>query len=226
MFVVIEGTDGSGKATQTQLLINYLVSGGKKVKTFDFPRYEENAYGQLVGRALKGEFGVFKEMSPYFVVLPYMIDQFMASLEIEKLREKIFVVCNRYVTTNFAYRLAQISNPKKRKEYRDWLYQAAFQDLKMSKPDLVIVLFVPPKMAQKLILQKGKRLYLKGNQKKDQFERDLVYQKEVAKCYLQMVKLKPEWKLINCVDKKGNLRPIEEIHQDVVKLVENFKKTQ
>ena len=220
MFIVIEGTDGAGKATQTKLLLEYLQKQGKKTFTFDFPRYTQNCYGELVGRALKGEFGKFIEMSPYFVVLPYMIDQYLASLEIEKLRQQGYVVCNRYVTTNFAYRVAQIKNPKKRKEYREWLYKAAFEDLKMSKPDLVIVLFVPPKIAQKLICQKDKRSYLKGNQKKDQFERDVEYQKEVAKCYKQMVREKPEWKLINCVDSKGNLKSIEEIHHEVVALVE------
>ncbi len=220
MFIVIEGTDGSGKATQTELLLKYLRGKNKVAHTFDFPRYSENNFGNLVGRALKGEFGIFKEMSPYFVVLPYMIDQYLASLEIEKLRLRDYVVCNRYVTTNFAYRVAQIKNLKKRKEYREWLYKAAFSDLKMSKPDLVIVLFVPVKTAQKLILQKEKRGYLKGNQKKDQFERDVKYQREVANCYLYMTRTKPEWKLINCVDKKGNLKTIEEIHQEVVKMVE------
>jgi dTMP kinase len=218
LFIVIEGTDGSGKATQTKLLLEYLNTQGKKTHTFDFPRYEENSFGSLVGRALKGEFGIFKEMSPYFVVLPYMIDQYMASREMETLREKDFVVCNRYVTTNFAYRAAQIMNPVKRKEYRNWLYKAAFEDLKMSKPDLVIVLYVPPKIAQKLIMQKEKRSYLKGNQKKDQFERDLQYQEEIAKCYKQMVKDKPEWKMVNCVDSKGNLKSIDEIHSEVIKL--------
>jgi len=220
MFIVIEGTDGSGKATQTKLLLEYLEKQNKKTYTFDFPRYEENSFGGLVGRALKGEFGIFKEMSPYFVVLPYMIDQYLASRSIEDSRNGSFVVCNRYATTNFAYRAAQIMNPIKRKEYRAWLYKAAFQDLGMSKPDLVIVLFVPPKISQKLILQKEKRNYLKGNQKKDQFERDVKYQEEVAKCYKQMVKEKPEWKMVNCVDKKGNLKLIEEIHKEIVGLVE------
>lgn len=220
MFIVIEGTDGSGKATQTKLLLEYLEKNGKKTYTFDFPRYEENSFGGLAGRALKGEFGVFKEMSPYFAVLPYMIDQYLASRSIENSRNGAYVVCNRYVTTNFAYRAAQIHNPVKRKEYRAWLYKAAFEDLGMSKPDLVIVLFVPPKISQKLILQKEKRAYLKGNQKKDQFERDVAYQEEVAKCYKQMVKEKPEWKMVNCVDEKGNLKSVEEIHKEIVRLVE------
>ncbi|KKU51720.1 MAG: Thymidylate kinase [Candidatus Moranbacteria bacterium GW2011_GWE2_47_10] len=38
-FIVIDGTDGSGKATQTELLVKRLKKAGHKVKVFDFPQY-------------------------------------------------------------------------------------------------------------------------------------------------------------------------------------------
>ena len=49
-FIVIDGIDGSGKATQTKLLVAKLKENGYKVKTIDFPQYEENFFGKMVGR--------------------------------------------------------------------------------------------------------------------------------------------------------------------------------
>jgi dTMP kinase len=221
VFIVIEGTDGSGKATQTKLLVDYLVKKGKKVQTFDFPRYTKNSFAQMTGRALNSEFGDLHEVPPYYLVLPYMIDQYLAHRELNASKNNNdFVICNRYVTTNFAYMAARIKNPRKKREFRTWLAQAAFDDLKMPRPDLLIVLYVPPKISHKLLLQKPKAPYLTGNKKTDQFERDLKYQQEIARSYLQMVRHNHGWRKINCVDKKGNLKSIEEIHREIVKLVE------
>jgi dTMP kinase len=219
MFIVIEGIDGSGKATQAKLIADYLKKKGHKVTTFDFPRYEDNAFGNLVGRALKGEFGYLSEFSPYFLCLPFMVDQFMVAREMAKLNKTNYVICDRYVTSSFAFMSAKILNYKKRSEFRKWLAQAAYHDLGMVKPDMVIFLKIEVEMAQKLLHLKARRPYL-GNLRKDLHEKDMEYQHEVAKSYLQMVKLDSTWEMINCVDNKRNLKSIEEIHREVVKLVE------
>lgn len=39
MFIVIDGIDGSGKGTQTKILVEKLESLGKKVLLLDYPRY-------------------------------------------------------------------------------------------------------------------------------------------------------------------------------------------
>lgn len=220
MFIVIEGTDGSGKGTQTNLLVDYLSKKGKKVHTFDFPRYTKNSFAELAGRALNSEFGDLDTIPPYYLVLPYMIDQYLAHREISKLSASDYVICNRYVTTNFAYMAARIKSPRKKREFRAWLAKAAFEDFKMPRPDLLIVLYVPPRISHKLLLQKPKAEYLTGNKKTDQFERNLKYQQEIARSYLQMVRHNHGWRKINCVNSKGNLKTIEEIHKEIVKLVE------
>ena len=62
--IVIDGGDGSGKATQTKLLAERLESNNKTVVTFSFPRYAENMMGQLIGECQKGDHGDFVNLDP------------------------------------------------------------------------------------------------------------------------------------------------------------------
>ncbi|EKD80563.1 MAG: nucleoside 2-deoxyribosyltransferase, partial [uncultured bacterium] len=73
--IVIDGTDGSGKGTQTELLLKYLDEHKKKNKYIDFPRYYTSFHGQMVGRYLKGEFGGLNSASPYLTSLFYAMDR-------------------------------------------------------------------------------------------------------------------------------------------------------
>ena len=57
--IVIDGSDGSGKATQTQLLVERLRAEHIPVETMDFPRYTDNLIGKLIGEAIAGEHGDF-----------------------------------------------------------------------------------------------------------------------------------------------------------------------
>lgn len=54
--IVIEGLDGSGKATQAQRLFDSLKSRNKDVIQVSFPDYESDS-SALVKMYLKGEFG-------------------------------------------------------------------------------------------------------------------------------------------------------------------------
>ena len=80
--VVIDGADGSGKATQTQMLLDYLGRVNKKYKYIDFPRYYTSFHGKVVGRYLAGEFGDNKGANPYMVSLAFALDRLTAREEI------------------------------------------------------------------------------------------------------------------------------------------------
>lgn len=54
--IVMEGLDGSGKATQTGLLCQYLESRGRRVRHIEFPDYREPS-SALVKMYLNKEFG-------------------------------------------------------------------------------------------------------------------------------------------------------------------------
>jgi len=222
--VVIDGTDGSGKGTQTELLLQYLEKQGKKSKYIDFPRYYTSFHGKMVGRYLKGEFGNKESASPYLSSLFYAMDRLTARDEIiDWLEEKCVVVANRYTTSSMAFQTARI--PKKEQEtFLKWLYEMEYKEHKLPKEDLVIFLYVPVAISQKLIEQKEKeqRRYTKGK-KKDIYEADLQYQKDVLELYLKIAKRYKHWEVIKCIDSKGKLLSIEKVHKRVVAALKKHK---
>src|SRR5688572_8863017 len=102
-FIVIEGTDGSGKKTQFELLVKRLKKAGHKVATFDFPQYgTPSAY--FVEQYLNGHYGSIKETGPYRASLFYALDRFDAAPHIQAaLAEGTMVICNRYVASNMGH---------------------------------------------------------------------------------------------------------------------------
>ncbi len=213
--IVIDGTDGSGKGTQTELLMKYLDEHQIKNKYIDFPRYYTSFHGQMVGRYLSGEFGNLESSSPYLTSLFYALDRLTARDEIvDWLEEGNTVVANRYTTSSMAFQTARI--PKgKREEFLKWLYEMEYKEHKLPKEDVVLFLYVPVEISQKLIEQKNKREYTKG-QKKDINEANVNYQKEVLKLYLELAKKYKHWEVIKCVDARGRLLPIEKVHGKVI----------
>lgn len=213
--VVIDGTDGSGKGTQTELLLKYLDEKKIKNKYIDFPRYYTSFHGQMVGRYLSGEFGSLESSSPYLTSLFYAMDRLTARDEIvDWLEEGNTVIANRYTTSSMAFQTARIAK-EKREEFLKWLYDMEYKEHKLPKEDLVIFLYVPVEISQKLIEQKEKREYANG-QKKDINEANVAYQQEVLSLYLELAKKHSHWEVITCVDSKGNLLSVEKVHAKIL----------
>ena len=61
--IVIEGTDCSGKETQSKLLEERLKKEGKKVVRFDFPMYDSPT-GKIIGGAYLGKPEIGKSIFP------------------------------------------------------------------------------------------------------------------------------------------------------------------
>ena len=100
-FIVIDGIDGSGKATQTKLLTNRLKNLGVKVKAIDFPRYYDNFFGKLLGEYLSGVYGDFTQVDPRVASVLYAADRFESSQQIKKwLATGYTVIADRYVSAN------------------------------------------------------------------------------------------------------------------------------
>lgn len=218
--IVIEGTDGSGKGTQTKLLINFLKKEKRKVFMADFPQYEK-FFGQLIGRYLNGEFGGIKHVSPYLASLPYALDRASARDEIkEKLNNGLIVISNRYTFSNMAHQSANLP-PKERVKYIKWDEELEYKINGLPKEDLIIFLYVPNKFNQQLIDKKESRNYTK--KKRDIIEASNNHLQEAEKQYLWLAKRYKHVRKIDCVNKKGELRTIEDIHQEIIDVLSKEK---
>ncbi len=214
--IVLDGIDGSGKATQTQLLVETLQLADYKAEVFDFPQYGTKSAGPLE-EYLNGKYG---QMNPYGASLFYAVDRLDASFSLKQaLEEGKIVICNRYVTSNAAHQGGKIADQIERLGFFKWLDNLEYNIFGIPKPDLNIILHLPPKMAQKLVDQKSKaaRKYVNGK-KRDIHEADLNHLKNAEMVYLQIAKLFPSTKLVECI-KAGKLLSPKEIHNKVWELV-------
>lgn len=216
--IVIDGSDGSGKATQFNLLKKRLEEAGHKVASFDFPQYDK-FFGKMVARYLNGDFGGLNQVDPYLISLPYALDRMSAKQEMEeKLDSGHIVICNRYVPSNLAHQSAKFATKKEQAEYVKWDEELEYEINKIPKPDIVIYLYVPYKIAQALVDKKNQadRAYAQGK-KRDLHEIDDDHLKKASDQYLELAKEK-KWHKIDCIQDE-RLLSIDEICEKVWEIV-------
>ena len=165
--IVIDGSDGSGKATQTKLLMETLRKKGVKVKTLDFPQYENNFFGELIGECLTGACGDFVTLDPRITSVLYAADRFESSEKITKwLDDGNVVILDRYVSANQIHQGGKIFNSRKRKAFLEWLDRMEYDIFKLPRPNKVIYLDVPIATSIGLLQQaQQKKQYLKDGKK-------------------------------------------------------------
>ncbi|MBI5221368.1 MAG: hypothetical protein HY979_01000 [Candidatus Magasanikbacteria bacterium] len=64
MFIMLDGIDGSGKSTQTELLVSRLKKEGYPVEMISFPQYGTKSAGPSEDY-LNGLYGSAAEVGPY-----------------------------------------------------------------------------------------------------------------------------------------------------------------
>lgn len=220
-FIVIDGIDGTGKATQAALLVERLKKEGKKVKTIDFPRYYDNFFGKLIGEYLAGKYGDFIEVDPHIASVLYAADRFESAPVIRKwIEEGFIVVADRYVSANQIHQGAKIDSAAGRKEFLRWLDKMEYGVFQIPKPDIIVYLDLPIELSQKLLRNKllsFKKRYNKGR-KVDVAEDNLVHMNASRRSALGMIKKSNNWLKIDC-DGGGIIQPREVIHERVWKAV-------
>ncbi len=206
LFLVIEGSDGSGKSTQYKLLIERLKAEGHRVKKIKFPRYEEES-SYFVRKYLRGDYGNANELGPYTPSLFYALDRFDAGPLIRGwMNEGYVVIADRYIAANKAHQGQKIDDKSTRLAYYNWLDQLEFDMLGIPKPDLNLVLSVPAEVAVTLIEKRG------DAQEKDIHDTDQNHLQRANATYKELCELYPEdFTHIKCIQ-HGELMSIPTIN--------------
>lgn len=208
--VVFEGADGSGKTTQSKLLLKNLAQRKIPSQYISFPRYEDSLWGGMVRRYLNGEFG---NLDSYLASVLYAGDRATAAPEIKKwIGAGKIIVCNRYIWSNAAHMGAKFKSQSERSKYINWLEQLEYGENGIPKEELVIFLSVPIAVSKKLM----------KNRNLDIHERDLDYQEKVIQVYGQLCLSRKNWVKVDC-KRGGKISKPEEIHKKVLEILKSKK---
>ena len=215
--IVIEGTDCSGKETQSVMLEKKLNNMGIKCMRFEFPNYTSPT-GKIVGGAYLGKSEIcesyFKEgatnLDPHIACLYYAADRKYNIKEIEKYLNLGYIcILDRYTTSNMAHQGGKIEKQEERFQFFKKIETLEFDILNLPKPDLVILLYVP--------FQVTIDLQHKRCASPDQNEKDKKHLKRAEQTYLELRALY-HFKMVECT-KDNQMRGIEAIHDEVLSLV-------
>lgn len=215
MLVVIEGVDGSGKQTQSQMLYDRL-SEKFEIRRLTFPCYESDT-SALVKMYLGGEFGSKPEdVNAYASSTFYAADRIGSFLKDWRgdYENGKFILCDRYTTSNAVHQAGKLCGEEKDK-FLDWLFYYEYNLLGLPKPDYVFFLDVPPEVSRKLMENRNNKIT--GEQEKDIHEKNSDYLEKSYNNALYVAK-KCGWNVIECV-KNGKLRSIEDINDEIYNLV-------
>lgn len=212
--IVIEGTDSSGKETQTKLLFERIKKEYGKTIKISFPNYNSPAC-EPVKMYLAGDFGTdATKINPYPVSTMYAIDRYASfKQEWEKLyNDDYIIITDRYVTSNMIHQASKLENIEEKEEYLKWLEDLEYEKIGIPRPDRVIFLKMPIEKA-KLLMEKRKNK-ITGETKKDIHE---VNESYLKKSYDNAcgISEKYKWLEIECVDENNNIKTIEEINNEI-----------
>jgi dTMP kinase len=216
--IAIEGIDGSGKGTQSRILVERLRQSGRKVELISFPRYNETFFGRLIGSFLNGEFGTLDQVHPILVSLLFAGDRFESRPKLEDaLAACDVVILDRYVASNIAHQGAKLSGAERETLCRS-IEHLEFGLYGVPRPDRVILLDLEVSRAQDLIAQKGARTYT--DRTADIQEADAGYLGRVRQVYLDLATRDSTWSIVECGQERRGLRTVDEIAEIIWHIVE------
>ena len=217
--IVVEGTDCSGKETQTRLLEKRLTDSGEKCIRFSFPMYDTPT-GKIIGGDYLGkpEIGdsLFSEgavnVDPHVVCLYYAADRkYIMPKIMEYLEKDYYVILDRYTTSNLAHQGSKIHDKDERFDMYQWIDKLEYWLLKFPKPDITIFLHVPYEYSIEL---------RKNRENIDEHEKSPEHLKASEEAYIELSELY-NWSRIECI-KDDKLRSIEDINDEILKIIKEI----
>lgn len=189
--IVFEGLNGSGKATQTKLLVEYLKKKNNAVETIEFPIYDS-----VIGKLIKEYLSEKREQDTYFVSLMYELDRFQVRKKmLDILNSDKYLILDRYFYSNLTFQKVLANDLN----FVSWIENV---QKPLPKPKYKIYLKMPLEYTIENMKFK----------KKDWHEQDLEFMKKV---YEEYNKLTKDWIVIECI-KDNKLRSMEDIHNEIV----------
>jgi len=195
-FIIIEGIDGCGGETQTNLLSDFFINQGKQIEKLTYPQYDK-PIGQLIHNFLYEKYDLSPEVQALIYFSEFVKDKEKIEEDIQKGK---ILISDRYFTSTLVYqglrgvaleKLISLSN----------LFN-------ISKPDLCIYLRISPETSKKRKSQEKQ-----GNL--DRNEKDLEFLKNLVNLYDKIAKddLFCKWEIID------GEQSIEEVHNQIIKLI-------
>lgn len=214
--IILEGGDGSGKATQTRVLEKRLKSEGYAVRSVTFPNYDSQS-STLVKMYLAGDFGTNPDdVNPYVASAFYAVDRFASFRTDWKTFYEAggIILADRYTTSNMVHQMVKYEDKSKRSEFLDWLTDFEFLKFGLPVPDMVCLLDVPLAVTESLMAE---RIHKTGGATGDIHEKDRDYLCRCHYAYNELIE-RFGWRRIDCT--QGNImRSIEDIHEDVYQAI-------
>ena len=212
--IVFEGTDGSGKSTQFDLLTKRLEREGQAFRRLRFPRYDQES-SALIRMYLGGQFGTDPNaVNAYAASTFYAVDRYASYLQDWKsdYEQGMVFLADRYTTSNAVHQGGKLDE-EARTAYYNWLYDLEFGKMGLPRPDLVILMDMPIELTRQLMRKRE----TDTNTQADIHEQNLEYLAHCRDSALDAAR-HYGWTVVSGA-KDGKLRTIEEIHEEVYQIV-------
>lgn len=215
--IVIEGSDGAGKETQTGMLKRAFQAAGKEFVSVSFPNYQEE-YSAPVRMYLQGAFGDKpSDVSAYAASVLFSVDRFASFRTSWKAAYEsgVPVIADRYIPSNMIHQAAKIEDDKERDAFLTWVESFEYGIMGLPKPTIIFFLDMPPDQSK--ALRENRKNKVDGGFEKDIHERNEAYMQASYRTACQ-VAAQFAWERIHCVQ-AGRLKSIEEIHGEIVEIL-------
>lgn len=224
--ILIEGTDGSGKKTQSVKLTERLNSIGFLAERMAFPRYHTPT-GRIISQCYLGKkrdpgegdvawFGDPDKINPKVISMLYAADRLSAKEEmIEILSSGKHLILDRYVESNMAHQGGKETDSRKRTQMFEFVYKLEYGLLQLPRPDLTLFLYMPHEI--------GRELKKKSGEETDGHEANKKHLERAEEAYLELAR-RFSWPTIECA-LDGTIRGLrnpEDIHEEIFSISRNF----
>lgn len=218
LFITIDGLDGSGKGTQSDLLCAWLREQGYRVKELSFPCYGQKS-AVPVEMYLHGELGARPEDTNAFAASAFFsVDRYL-SYRTDWKRDAddpdTVIISNRYTTANAVHQLSKL--PKEQwQDFLAWLWDFEFARLGLPKPDVILYLEMLPEISMRLVEHRS----AETGQKKDIHELSADHLEKSYQAALYASETLG-WTRLRCFE-GTEPRPIDAIHREITGIVKPY----